>query len=88
MTVCVDSLRPCVRNARWKYDKSCHLLADSEEELVEFAVKMGLKPSWIQKSRLVHFDLTEAKRKRAVALGAKEVDSRFVVSRLREGYCS
>ena len=85
MTVYVDSLKPCVRNAKWKHDKSCHLMADSEEELAEFAARIGLKPSWIQKGRMVHFDLTEAKRRVAVVSGATEVDDRFVAEKLRNG---
>ena len=84
MTVCVDNLKPCLRNAKWRYDKVCHLLADSEEELVEFAARIGLNPSWIQRGKLLHFDLTEGKRKAAVAAGAKEVDDRFIAKRLME----
>jgi len=65
----VDSLI----NWGWRLGKSCHLIADSEEELVEFAVKIGLKPEWIQRKGATHFDLTQSKRKLAVKNGAQEL---------------
>jgi len=83
VTAYVDALKPCLRNARWRHDESCHLLADSEEELVSFASRIGLRPSWVQRGKLVHFDLTEGKRRVAVASGAVEVGDRFVAERLR-----
>jgi len=65
----LDSLR----TANWKYKKSCHLTADSDEELLSFAKQLGLKETWLQTSRsgVKHFDLTEGMRKKALIL--KEV---------------
>ena len=61
----------------WPYPQACHMMADSYEELIEFALKLKLKVSWIQCTSLLHFDLTKNKRFHAIKLGAKEVDERF-----------
>lgn len=73
-------------NSRW-----CHLTADSEQELVEFARGLGLKASYLQNSGRpsFHFDVTEGKRKHAVAAGAIEIGWRdfgeLIVSRRNGG---
>jgi hypothetical protein len=52
--------------ARW-----AHLTADTREELHAFAEQLGLKRSWFQEHRtLWHYDLTPAKWKKAMKLGA------------------
>ena len=76
--VYVDPLMACVKSKRWPYSQSCHLFADTDSELFTFASILGLKRSWLQSHRRTrHYDLTEGKRKRAVALGAKEVTFQF-----------
>ena len=85
MLVYVDILRSYLPNPNWKYRKSCHLFADNEKELHTFAKRLGLKRSWFQNhSRLVHYDLTEGKRLRAVQMGAEEVDLRTTVSHMKK----
>lgn len=72
MPVYVDPLF----NYGWRLGPSCHLFGDTAVELVDFAVgELGMAPRWIQKSRngLLHFDLTESKRKAAVKKGAIEL---------------
>jgi len=70
----VDSLRSCAPNRKWRWNKSCHLFADSLEELHEFACKLGLKRSYFQARSIVpHYDLTENKRREAVQKGAQEI---------------
>lgn len=61
-------------------DGSCHLVADTVEELHGFAERLGLQRSWFQVKRkakrvvsIPHYDLTARMRRRAVRLGAKEV---------------
>ncbi len=77
MSVYVDPMAGCLPNSKWKWRKNCHLFADSDEELQDFAQKLGLKRSWHQDhTALSHYDLTEGKRKQAVRLGAIEVSSR------------
>jgi hypothetical protein len=65
------------RNWGWKLGLSCHLIADSNEELHAFAARLGLKREWFQASPSgPHYDLTAKRRKRAVELGATELDDR------------
>lgn len=62
-----------------------HLVADSLDELHEFAYRLGLKRRWFQDKRLPHYDLTTArKRRRAVIEGAWLVTSREIVVKARE----
>lgn len=52
---------------------SCHMFPDgSIDELVRFAVRIGMKEKWLQKGRrgLVHFDLTKSRREAAIKAGA------------------
>lgn len=84
MSVYVDSLRPCLKSKKWKHDHSCHLFADDEKELMEFAKKIGLKESWVQRKRILHFDLTATKREVAVVSGAVEVSGQFIVDRMKK----
>ena len=85
MAVYVDDMMPCTPNANWRWSKSCHLIADSLDELHEFAKQIGMRRSWFQNdSRLPHYDLTENRRRMAVKLGAVELDRRGFVSKMRE----
>lgn len=69
---------------RWKHGPSCHLIADSIDELMEFAVSMGMRREWYQPKSSPHFDLTAEGREVAVRNGAIELDSRAFVMKLRE----
>ncbi len=64
----------------------CHMTADTTEELLEMADKIGMKRSWIQYPGTwkEHFDVTLSKRALAVAAGAVEVDVRDSVMAMRE----
>ncbi len=76
MTVYVDDWRQLATvgpiTARWS-----HLTAESTEELHRFARRMGLRPELFQPHRhdprRDHYDVTEAGRRRAIALGAEPV---------------
>lgn len=73
MAVYVDRLR----DWGWRLGPSCHLIADTNEELHAFAESIGLKRCWFQaKASGPHYDLTASKRVRAVARGAVELDDR------------
>lgn len=78
MTVYVDSLRMPARVGRIQANWS-HLTADTTEELLAFAAKLGLRPSWIQNRGHIwkeHFDVTDTKRALAIKLGAQEITMR------------
>lgn len=73
MSVYVDRLR----DWGWKLGPSCHLITDGEnEELHEFAARLGLKKAWFQTDGDPHYDLTAGKRALAVRLGAVELEDR------------
>jgi len=50
----------------------CHMWADTEKELDEMALKIGLNPNWKQKKnrKFIHFDLRQSKRILAIQNGA------------------
>jgi hypothetical protein len=80
VSVYVDNLR----DYGWRHGPSCHLIADSVEELIEFAVSIGLRPEWFQSKSTPHFDLTAEGRALAVHNGAIELDKRDLIRKLRE----
>ena len=60
---------------------SCHLAADTLEELHEFAARLGMKREWFQDHKKhPHYDLVKSRRDRAIRLGAKPVSSREIVN--------
>lgn len=74
MTVYVDNWRQRARVGRLDAVWS-HLTADTDEELHEFAARLGLRREWAQHmddemQTMHHYDVTESKRKQAVKLGA------------------
>jgi len=60
----------------------CHMLADSTEELLAMADRIGVRRKWIQKAGTPyeHFDICRSKRALAVKAGAVEVTSREIVA--------
>ena len=80
MAVYVDKL--C--DYRWRHGPSCHLIADSIDELMEFAVSIGHRREWYQPKSSPHFDLTAEGRSAAVREGAIELGNREFVKKLRE----
>lgn len=80
MAVYVDRLS----DYGWRHGRSCHLIADSVDELIAFAAEIGLRPEWFQPKSSPHFDLTVDARAAAVGNGAIELDNRAFVTKLRE----
>ncbi len=84
MAVYVDNIQPL--STAWpgyfarRYRKYCHMMADTEEELLAMAEAIGLKRSWLQGD---HFDIVPSKRALAVRHGAIEVSPVYLV-RLRQ----
>lgn len=61
-------------------DPKGHLVADSRDELHEFAQRLGLQRKWFQDKRLWHYDVTSiAKRSHAVLMGALPISERTAV---------
>lgn len=83
MSVYVDGLF----NYGWKLGPSCHLVADSENELHEFAAKIGMKRGWFQDGdthTMPHYDLIARRRKAAVKIGAIEIDRSQLVEMIHK----
>jgi hypothetical protein len=95
MTIYVDTARiPATvgpYRARW-----CHLMSDQLDpaELHAFAARIGLRRAWFQPGRNLvdrarpdppgdHYDVTEGKRRAAVAAGAVELDRDGLVELMR-----
>lgn len=84
MSVYVDTL---AFHGVWRYGKSCHMVADTAEELHAMADRIGHKREWFQASppaSVEHYDLTASRRAKAVKLGAVEVDRRAFVELIRK----
>lgn len=77
MTVYVDDMHryPLGRFGRMKMS---HMMADTSEELLAMADKIGVARKWVQYPGTYreHFDIALSKRTLAVQLGAKEVTMR------------
>jgi hypothetical protein len=53
----------------------CHMIADTTEELLQMADKIGVARKWIQYpgTSREHFDVAKSARAKAVKAGAKEI---------------
>jgi hypothetical protein len=82
MTVYVDDMRmqaTVPNGGRSVSGRWSHLMADDEQELIDFAVgKLGMRPQWIQHpgSPDVHFDVVDSLRIKALELGAVSLPCR------------
>jgi hypothetical protein len=83
MGVYVDRLAPCVPTKSWRWAKSAHLIADTLDELHEFAARVGLRRAWFQQGSTPHYDLTEARHAKALELGAILLDRASFVEVIR-----
>lgn len=84
MSVYVDRLIRVERTRRWPFWSSCHLFADSLDELHVFAKSLGLQRQWFQHDdRLPHYDLHPRRRAAAIRMGAIEVDRHHVAAVMR-----
>jgi hypothetical protein len=64
--------------------KMCHMVADSTEELLAMAERIGVSHRWLQKAgtRHEHFDVCLSKKKDAISAGAIELTRREFGMRL------
>ncbi len=53
----------------------CHMIADTTEELLQMADKIGVNRKWIQDKGTYqeHFDICLSKKAKALSLGAKAI---------------
>ena len=80
LAIYVDNVRIAWRGRHW-----CHLVADSLDELHQFAHALGLKRAWFQAhASLPHYDVTVEVRGIALILGAVAADRRTLISRGRQ----
>lgn len=68
--------------------KMCHMVSDTTDELLEMVDKIGVQRKWIQHPGTLneHFDICLAKRKKAIVLGAQEIEAR-AYAKMIEGRC-
>ena len=80
MSVYVDDMR-----APYGRMKLCHMLADTSEELLAMADRIGVARKWIQNpgTPREHFDIALSKRALAVAAGARECSWREIAALLK-----
>jgi hypothetical protein len=81
----VDRLIDYTGRVPYRHKVWCHLVADSDTELLACAAELGLSEAWLQGTRGwdSHFDLPAPLRSGALDLGAVEVDFRFMGRRTR-----
>lgn len=80
MSVYVDNERNDFRGM-----KMCHLVADTLDELHEFADKLHLRREWFQPDvNMPHYDISQGKRRLAVNYGAIEVNRMQLVEMIRK----
>jgi len=69
-------------------DRWSHLVADTDEELHAFAVRLGMRREWFQhkagRPHQAHYDVPERARQDALDLGAVAVTWRQVGRMMRE----
>ncbi|MDP2659787.1 MAG: DUF4031 domain-containing protein, partial [Dehalococcoidia bacterium] len=84
LTVYVDDLKPVIQpNPNWRWESSCHLWADTEDELHAFAKRIGLRRGWFQPHHLLpHYDLTAPRRRGAIREGAVAVNAKEYLRKL------
>lgn len=77
-----------VDDARLAYGRMnmCHMIADTSEELLAMADRIGVKRKWLQHAGEPneHFDVCLSKARAALVAGAHPVTSRWIVERIRE----
>lgn len=65
-------------NAPFGRMRMCHMIADTTEELLDMAKKIGVAVKWIQYAGTYreHFDICLSKKAKALSAGAKEISIR------------
>lgn len=75
MAIYVDNMRIKHKGKEW-----CHLMADSLEELHDFALTLGVKRCWFHKNASYpHYDVTVEVRNRALIYGAVPAERKKII---------
>jgi hypothetical protein len=77
--VYVDEVMNHGGSATFRWKDSCHMYADTLDELHAFAKSIGLKRAWFQDKRLPHYDLNVGRHRAALAKGAVQHTRRQAV---------
>jgi len=85
VSVYVDPIAEWGGSDTFHWKRSCHMFADTLDELHAMALRIGMKLEWFQDEQLKHYDLVGTARRRAVAAGALEVSFREMVSFMKHG---
>lgn len=67
--------------------KMSHMVADTTEELLAMADKIGVQRKWLQPAKgkfPEHFDVCESKRQAAIEAGAEELQLRPFCAKAKE----
>jgi hypothetical protein len=70
MSVYVDPIVTWGGGPNFPWKNSCHMYADTLQELHKMAISIGLKREWFQDKGMPHYDLVPSKRRLAVQKGA------------------
>ncbi len=83
--VYVTKITACIPSKDFKFPYYCRLVADSIDELYDFAIdKMKLKKEWYRSKAIPHFDLGIKNRRLALELGALEISPAKEIELLRK----
>lgn len=92
MTVYVDDMNRTAMG-QFRRMKMCHMVADTEEELLEMVDRIGVQRKWRQGTPYYddHFDIAQSKRTLAIAAGAVPISMRllaFMVSNRKHAFAN
>lgn len=75
-----------VTGVKYRGMKMSHMIADTTEELLTMADKIGVKRKWLQHPGTCneHFDICLAMRAKAVELGAVEINYREYATEIQK----
>jgi hypothetical protein len=88
VAVYVDEIMRWPTRIRCFKNGSCHLTADTLQELHDFAKRLGMRREWFQPRSWPHYDLTPRRREEALRLGAvfvpakKQAKKRIALKRI------
>lgn len=83
MAVYVDDMKAKYRNM-----VMCHMIADTHEELIKMAKRIGIDLKWIQNEGAPreHFDICNAKKRDAVEKGAVQITQKELSLKIQSRY--